>query len=308
MSVLVTGGSGFLGRAVLARLPGALAPTSAELDLTDGSRVREAIADWKPDIVVHLAALVGGITANMSRQADFLIDNLRMDANVLAAVRAHPPTHLISVLSTCMYPDRLAEDRYPMHEGLVEEGPPPPTNAAYAAAKRALWHGTRGLGLQYGVGYSALVPSNLYGPGDHYGEGKSHFLAAAVHRIEEARLQGEMSVEFFGTGVALRQYLFVDDLAALVELLIERGPVNETLNVAPDEMYSIRELAAHVADAAQFQGDVVFSGEGSDGQIRKDVSSARLRHRVPEWADLETSLVDGLALTIDRYRADVATC
>lgn len=305
MSVLVTGGSGFLGKNVAARLPDAITLSSRDLDLTAGERVTDAIRDWAPKIVVHLAARVGGITANMSRQADFLIDNLRIDGNVLAAVRESPPDHLIVMLSTCMYPDRLPDDRYPMTEEMVEDGPPPPTNASYAAAKRALWHGTLALHEQYEVPYTALVPANLYGPGDHFGAASSHFLAAAVDRVECARVDGSPAVDFFGTGIAQRQYVLADDLAALVAHLAERGPLNETVNVAPLESRSIRELAEMAADVAGYEGEVRFSGEGSDGQLRKDVSSQRLRQLVPEWSDLETPLRDGLQLTIDRYRADV---
>jgi len=305
--MLITGGGGFVGRAVRRLLPDASAPTSRELDLTNGAAVMEAIGDLKPDVVVHLAARVGGITANMARQADFLIDNLRIDANVLAALRAHLPKHLISMLSTCMYPDRLPDEAYPMSEDLIEAGAPPPTNAAYAAAKRSLWRGTLALHEQYGVPYTALIPANLYGPGDHFGEDGSHFLAAAVDKVEDARLTGAAAVEFFGTGRAIRQYVFVHDLAELILLATERGPVDATLNVAPTESLSIKELAELVADVAGYTGDVVFPGGGPDGQLLKDADSSRLRELFPEWEDIETPLRNGIAATIEdhRRRSDV---
>lgn len=304
--MLITGGSGFLGRAVARLLPDAVALSSADLDLTRGDDVAAMIARLRPRVVVHLAARVGGITANIERQADFLVDNLRIDANLMAALRDHRPDHLISMLSTCMYPDAVPERQYPMTEDLIEAGPPPPTNAAYAAAKRALWRATIALHDQYGVPYTALVPANLYGPGDHFGEGHSHFLAAAVHKVESARRNGEPRVSFFGTGRALRQYVFVEDVAALVAHLAATGPRNTTLNVAPRESHSIRALAEHVADAAGYGGEVHFTGTGPDGQYRKDVDSTRLRAMVPAWADLETPLDTGLERTMDWYRADVA--
>lgn len=304
--LLITGGSGFLGRAVSAQLPEARALSSTDLDLTDSKAVDDAFDEWRPATVVHLAARVGGITANIARQADFFIDNLRIDANILNALRRHRPQHLISMLSTCMYPDRLADDHYPLNEDMIEAGPPPPTNAAYAAAKRALWRATIALHDQYGVPYTALVPANLYGPGDHFGEGHSHFLAAAVHKVESARRDGEPRVSFFGTGRALRQYVFVEDVAALVAHLAATGPRDTTLNVAPRESHSIRALAEHVADAAGYGGEVHFTGTGPDGQYRKDVDSTRLRAMVPAWADLETPLDTGLERTMDWYRADVA--
>lgn len=303
--MLITGGTGFLGRAVASRLPGALAIGTGHVDLRDGRAVTEFIADLEPDVVVHLAARVGGITANIARQADFLIDNLRIDANLLDALRVHRPRHLIAMLSTCMYPDAVPDDRYPMTEAMIEDGPPPPTNAAYAAAKRALWRGVVALHEQYEVPYSALVPANLYGPGDHFGEAHSHFLAAAIHKVERAIRDGSARVEFMGTGRALRQYVLVDDLAGLVAHLVDAGPVNTTLNVAPDGHESIRSLAHAVGDAAGYGGEIVFSGKGPDGQYRKDVTSARLREVVPAWHEMETPLAEGLAQTITWYREHV---
>lgn len=303
--ILITGGSGFLGQAIVARLSEAHAPTRSDLDLTDGRAVHQAIADWKPTVVIHLAARVGGIAANIAQQADFLVDNLRIDANLLAALRAATPSHLISILSTCMYPDALPEADYPLSEDQIEAGPPPPTNAAYAAAKRALWHGTRALYSQYGVPYTCLVPANLYGPFDHYGTDHSHFLAAAIHKIESARRRSDSSVEFFGTGQALRQYVFVEDVAWLVAHLVAQGPCNATLNVAPTENRSIRELATAVAEAAGFDGRIEFSGDGPDGQHRKDVACDRLIDAVPQWPAVETSLASGLAHSLEWYRQHV---
>lgn len=304
--LLITGGSGFLGRAVSASLPEAKTLSSADLDLTDGRAVDDAFAEWRPSVVIHLAARVGGITANISQQADFLIDNLRMDANVLNALRRHRPQHLISMLSTCMYPDRLGDDQYPLTEEMIEHGPPPPTNASYAAAKRALWHGTRALHDQYGVLYTALIPANLYGPGDHFGQDSSHFLAAAVDKVERARVAGEDKVEFFGTGVARRQYVYVQDLAGLVARIAAGPALNESINVAPDKQHSIRELAGFAAEAVGFDGEIHFSGVGPDGQIRKDVSSERLRLLIPDWPSSETGLREGLQTTVDWYREHVA--
>lgn len=305
--VWITGGGGFLGRTLRRLLPDALAPGSRELDLRDGAVVREFVARERPAVVVHLAARVGGIFANTSAPADFLLDNLRIDANVLSALREHHPEHLLVMLSTCMYPDRLEDGAYPMDEGLIEAGPPPPTNAAYAVAKRALWHGARALHEQHGIAYTSLVPANLYGPGDHFGEKDSHFLAAAVDRIERARRDGLPEVRFFGTGVALRQYVLVDDLAQLSAHLAGGAGLDTTLNIAPTENRSIRELCELVAEHAGYEGRVVFTGEGLDGQYRKDVSSARLRTLVPEWGKMETPLSQGLRRTIDWYRTHVET-
>jgi len=305
--VIITGGSGFLGQAIAAKIHGAQSIGSKDLDLTIGSAVLHAFQEWKPTVVVHLAARVGGITENIAKGADFLIENTLIDANVLSAVRAVQPDHFIPMLSTCMYPDELSPDLYPMPESRIEDGPPPPTNAAYAAAKRTLWHGTRALHAQYGVPFSALIPANLYGPGDHFGEARSHFIAAAIAKIEQARRSDSPTVAFFGTGRALRQYVYVDDVAEVVACLIRQGPANLEINIAPTVNRSIRDLAAAVSSAVGYQGEIVFSGKGPDGQHRKDVSTERLVEVLPEWDNIETDLQTGLRSTVNWYRNNVAT-
>jgi GDP-L-fucose synthase len=306
--ILVTGGRGFVGSATVPGLNrDVVAPTSDELDLAESDAVTEYFAMTQPEVVVHLAARVGGITVNLSQPADFLLENVRMDVNVLSAAARHQPRHLVLMLSTCMYPDRLPDSAYPMKEDQIEDGPPPPSNAAYAAAKRTLLHGARSLHDQYGVQYTALVPSNLYGPGDHFGSEASHFLAAAITKIEAARRAGASSVEFFGTGRALRQFLLVNDLSSVIARVVDTEPTNQAVNVAPSHNLSIKELAESVARAADFHGEVQFSGVGPDGQYRKDVSTSLLQEVVPDWSEIETSLDYGLRQTIKWYRDNVAT-
>ncbi len=301
--VVITGGTGFLGRAVAERLPNALAIGSRDVDLTDRADVLARFSSWKPKIIIHLAGRVGGITANMAAPADFLIDNTHMAMNVLEAAKRIRPEHLLVTLSTCMYPNQLADDDYPMDESLFDAGPPPPTNAPYALAKRALLVGTRALHEQYGIPFTALIPTNLYGPGDHFGEEGSHFLAAAIDKVERARRANAEHVTFFGTGIARRQFAFADDVARLIESCVSSGPSNETYNVASSDDYSIADIATCVARVAGFKGDVVFSGKGPDGQFRKDVSTRRLRNAFPAWAASETSLEDGIQKTLAWYRA-----
>jgi GDP-L-fucose synthase len=194
-----------------------------------------------------------------------------------------------------------------MSEDLLDAGPPPPSNAAYALSKRALWYGARALQEQYGVPYTALVPSNLYGPRDHFGSDASHFLAAAIDKIERARREGAPHVEFFGTGRALRQFILAEDLARLIVAVIARGPANETLNVACRDVLSIRELAEGVAAAAGYEGEVRFSGKGPDGQYRKDADPSRLGRAFPDWLRIETPFEEGVQRTLAWYREHVAT-
>lgn len=305
--ILITGGSGFLGKAVAAALPGARALGSRDVDLTDGHAVTDFIRQAKAEVVVHLAARVGGITANLAEPADFIVDNLRIDANLCAALRHTRPRHFIVMLSTCMYPDEVDASLYPMPETLLEAGPPPPTNAAYAAAKRALWHATCALHSQYAVPFTALVPANLYGPGDHVGSTRSHFLAAAIAKIEAARQSQAPRIAFLGTGRALRQYVYAPDVGQLVRTIAEHGAFNTIFNVAPQASHSIQQLAQRVADAAGYAGEVAFTQAGPDGQFRKDVTSARLQAAIPAWSSIETPLDRGITLTLEWYRRHVAS-
>ena len=304
--VMLTGGTGFLGTAVSELLPGAQALGSQQVDLRDGAAVTAHVEAQRPEVVVHMAARVGGIRANMAKPADFLLDNMRIDANLCAALCTAKPRHLIVLLSTCMYPDSVAPEHYPMGESMIDAGPPPPTNAAYAVAKRALWQAAQALQAQYGVGTTCLVPANLYGPHDHFHTDNAHFLAAALERLRAAAAVQARGVEFFGTGRAQRQYVYVRDVAWLVHWCVEQGPLQQTLNVAPQQSCSIAELARSAAQAAGFSGEVTFSGAGPDGQLRKDVSSARLRKLVPQWNTVETPLSVGLQHTMTWLRGQTA--
>ena len=301
--VMLTGGTGFLGAAVAAALPGAQVLGSRQLDLRRGEAVAAFVQDHRPEVVVHMAARVGGIRANMAQPADFLLDNVRMDANLLAALCVHKPKHLLVILSTCMYPDALPAQHYPMAESMLDAGPPPPTNASYALAKRALWQAAQALHAQYNVPFTCLVPANMYGPHDHFNGEHAHFLATALSRTGTAAAQQAPRVEFFGSGRAVRQYVYVRDVAWLIRWCVEHGPLNQTLNVAPQQSHSIAELAQQAAVACGYTGHIAFSGVGPDGQLCKDASSARLRKVVPEWSQIETPLAVGLQQTVAWHRA-----
>jgi GDP-L-fucose synthase len=305
MTILVTGGSGFVGRALRRVLPYAIFIGSKDADLTNEKEVDDIFLRYRPKVVVHLAAQVGGIMKNLARPADLLLTNSRIDANVLDTTRRHYAAHFIPIFSTCMYPDCMPESRYPMSEDDVMDGAPPKSNAAYAQGKRLLLAGTFALNQQYQIPFTGLIPTNLYGPGDHFNSKESHFLAAAIHKIASAKANNHTVTEFMGTGTALRQYLFVDDLAALIKIIVQSRPSNKIYNVGPRENLPIKELAQKVASLLEYEGRLNFSGKGPDGQKRKDVSVDRLLVDFPCWKNIETPLKIGFIETIRWYRRSV---
>jgi GDP-L-fucose synthase len=267
-----------------------------QLELRDGHAVERFFAAERPEYVLLAAARVGGIHANDSRPAEFIRDNLLIEANVIDAAWRHGVRKLLFLGSSCIYP-KLAPQ--PLREEYLLTGALEPTNEWYAIAKLAGLKMCQAYWRQYGFQAITLLPTNLYGPHDNFDLDSSHVLPALIHKIEAARASGAPRVTLWGTGAPRREFLFVDDLADACLFLMAHYQDERPINVGCGEDVTIRELAALIADVVGYRGGFEFDASRPDGTPRKLLDVSRLsalgwRPRV----DLRT----GVQLTYDWYR------
>ena len=270
MNILVTGGSGLVGKHLKDIMPDATYIGSKDCDLTDVTQVDALMDFFRPKIVVHLAARVGGIVDNINHPVEYLEENIMMNNNVLKKCHEYKVDKLISILSTCIYPDVV--DTYPLKEEDLFNGPPPPDNFSYAMSKRCMATHIDSYVKQYEKQWCYLIPCNLYGEHDKYEEHHSHFVSALIKKIYEAT----DTVEIWGTGKPLRQFMHAEDLARIIKYMIDNDIV-ENFNVAPNYVYSIEEMTKIGMESCG-KGDleIVYDSTKPDGQYRKDVDSSKL--------------------------------
>ena len=299
--VLVTGGNGFLGQAVLDRLssrePGSvIAPPSADYDLRDRDAVTAMFADVEPDLVIHLAARVGGIGANMARPADLYLDNLLMGTYVLDEARLRDTPKTVMVGTICSYPKFTP---VPFNEDSLWQGYPEETNAPYGIAKLAQLVQLQANRAQYGQSAVYLMPTNLYGPRDKFHPAVSHVIPALIKKAVDAKESGADHMEVWGTGSASREFLFVDDAAEGIVLAAERYDDGEPVNLGADRELPIRDLVEIIVKLVGFEGEVRWDTSKPDGQPRRGVDASRARERFGFVAG--TPFDVGLRLTLDWY-------
>jgi GDP-L-fucose synthase len=270
-NVLVTGGSGFLGSRLSVERPNWTYVSSKDCDLTDSRQVAQLFGDLKPDSILHLAARVGGIKDNIENQADFFHINTMMNTNVIHQAYKAGIERVLSALSTCAFPEQI--DIFPFEERELFDGPPTETNFSYGMTKRMLHVASCAYRNQYGMNYSTFSPSNIYGPGDHFGKEASHFVAALIHKTYVAK--PNTNIELWGSGLPLRQQIYIDDLCKIIPILLERHDTNVPLIVAPTENISILEMSRCLIEQIDKNVRLLFNGE-MDGQFRKDGSNSEL--------------------------------
>ena len=302
--VLVTGGRGFLGHAVLDRLstrrPGSvMAPTSADYDLRDRAAVTAMFAETEPDLVIHLAARVGGIGANMARPGELYLDNLLMGTYVLDEARLRDTPKTVMVGTICSYPKYTP---VPFSEDSLWQGYPEETNAPYGLAKLAQLVQLQANRAQYGQSAIYLMPTNLYGPRDKFHPDVSHVIPALIKKAVDAKESGADHIEVWGTGSASREFLYVDDAAEGIVLAAERYDDAEPVNLGADRELPIRDLVEIVVKLVGYEGEVRWDTTKPDGQPRRGVDASRARDRFGFTAG--TPFDEGLRLTLDWYLAN----
>jgi len=303
--VFLTGGSGFLGSHVVERLRDAGAHVTAlrrsECDLLDPIAIDRALRDHTPDVIVHLAATVGGIGANQREPGRFFYENILMGVQVIEAARRHAVAKTVVLGTVCGYPKHTP---VPFREADLWSGYPEETNAPYGIAKKALLVQLDAYRQQYGMNGIFLIPVNLYGPRDTFDPSRSHVIPALIRKIVDARNAGSPCVEVWGTGRASREFLYVDDCARAVVLAAERYNGAAPVNIGAGAEITIADLATLIASLCGYQGKLKFDASRPDGQPRRSLDVSRAEQAFGFRAT--TSLRDGLRRTIDWYEQELA--
>ncbi|MGE0431346.1 MAG: GDP-L-fucose synthase family protein [Planctomycetota bacterium] len=303
--IFVAGHRGLVGGAVCRLLTArgfnqVITRTRDELDLRDATAVGRFFGEARPEVVILAAAKVGGILANSTQPADFIADNIAIASAVIPQAHAHGVRKLLNLGSSCIYP-RLAPQ--PIREESLLTGPLEETNRAYAIAKIAAIELCDSFRKQHGADFISAMPTNLYGPGDNFHPQHSHVLPALMRRFHEAARDGRASVELWGTGAPLREFLHVDDLADACLFLLDRFSAAGPINVGTGRDLSIRELATMIAQVVGYHGALEWDASKPDGTPRKLLDVSRLT--ALGWT-APTGLRDGIASTYAWFCEHVA--
>lgn len=300
--IYVAGHRGMVGAAVVRRLAAeaceVVTASRDEVDLRDQAAVRAWMDRVRPDAAIVAAATVGGILANDTRPAEFLYDNLMIEANVVDAAYRAGVAKLLFLGSSCIYP-RMAEQ--PMREDALLTGPLEPTNQWYAVAKIAGIKLCQAYRRQYGCDFNSAMPTNMYGMHDNFDLQSSHVLPALLAKMHDAKVTGATAVEVWGSGTPLREFLYVDDCADALVFLLEHYSHEEHINVGSGVETSIADLARTVKEVVGFEGELVFDTSKPDGTPRKLMDNGRIE--ALGW-QARTPLKDGIAATYAWYLSE----
>jgi GDP-L-fucose synthase len=301
--IYVAGHNGLVGSAIVRVLQAngftnLLLKTSRELDLRRQTEVEAFFAEERPEYVFLAAAKVGGIGANNTYRAEFLYDNLMLEANVIHSAYQSGVKKLLFLGSSCIYPKLCPQ---PMREDYLLTGFLEPTNEPYAIAKIAGLKLCENYCRQYGANFISAMPTNLYGINDNFDLANSHVLPALIRKFHEAKLNHAPAVEIWGTGTALREFLFVDDLADALLFLMQHYDEQDFINVGTSEEVSIRELAMTIQAIVGYRGELQFDSTKPDGTPRKLLDTTRLQQL--GWQP-KTSLKEGIEQTYEWFQAN----
>jgi GDP-L-fucose synthase len=299
--ITVTGGAGFLGAFVVEKLRergcrNVFIPRSRDYDLVEMESVKRLYRDAQPDVVIHLAAQVGGIGANRSNPGKFFYDNLMMGTQLMDQARLCGVKKFVAIGTVCSYPKFTP---IPFREETLWNGYPEETNAPYGLAKKMLLVQGQSYRDQYGFNSIFLMPVNLYGPGDNYDPHSSHVIPALIRKCLEAKLSGQAEVICWGDGSPTREFLYVEDCAEAIVLAAEKYEGGEPVNIGAGREISIKELVEQIAAITGFHGHIIWDTSKPNGQPRRCLDTSRAREFFGFTA--KTDFRDGLKKTIDWY-------
>lgn len=291
MKKLITGGSGLIG----SEFTTGVKISSRDYNLLEESEVIRMFQENQPEIVIHTAAKVGGLGANMRNNAGFFYENVRMNSFLIHQAKQFHVQRLVCFLSTCIFPDHI---KYPLREDQIHEGPPHPSNYGYAYAKRLAEIQVRAYNEQYHSRYFCVIPTNVYGKMDNFNLDNAHVIPALIHKCYLAKLH-HRDLVVWGTGNALREFIYSKDVAELTDLLLEKYDGTEPVLISPSYEVSIRELVELICRLMDFKNRIVFETSKPDGQIRKPSTNQKLLSIVGDYKF--TTLEEGLGNTIEYF-------
>lgn len=285
-----------LGRALCERLKeNIIYPTRKELNLEDDKKVLSFMLENKPDIVFHLAAKVGGVLGNSQCLADFYIQNIRINSNVLDASYKTNVKKVVSILSTCVYPDKV---NYPLTEDQLHNGEPHSSNFSYAYTKRMLDVQARAYRKQHNCNFVSVIPNNIYGPNDNYCFG-NHVVPALMLRFHEAKLNKLDKIEIWGSGNCMREFTYSYDIADCLIYIMKNYNEEYPINIGNTKEYSIKELAENIKEIVEYNGEIVFNTNMPEGQFRKPSDTTKFNNL--NSGIKFKSLYDGLKKTYEWF-------
>ena len=302
--IYVAGHRGLVGSAIVRSLKRSgytniIGRTHSELDLTDQSAVRKFFEEERPDVVVLAAAKVGGINANQTMPAEFAYENMQIQCNVIKCCHDYKVKKLLFLGSTCIYPKMAPQ---PIPEDALLTGPLEVTNEAYAIAKISGLEMCKFFNMQYGDDFISCMPTNLYGPYDNYDLSNSHVMPAMIRKFHEAKVNNAPTVELWGTGSPLREFLYSDDMADACVYLLEHYSGLQHVNIGTGKEVTIKQLAELVKDTVGFEGEIVWNSDMPDGTPRKLTDVSKL-HSIG-WTH-KVELEEGVKLAYDWFKENV---
>lgn len=270
--LLITGGTGMVGNALREISPNAFFVSSDNCNLTSESDTKYMFKHLKPTKVVHLAAKVGGVKANMEQLGQFYTENIKINTNVLHYSMVYKVEKVLSLLSTCVYPDVVS---YPLTEDQIHNGPPHESNFAYAYAKRMIDIQSRSYRKQYGCNFITAVPNNLFGEYDNFDLNNSHVIPAIIRKIYEAKHNKE-DVILWGNGTSLREFTYSKDLAKILMFILETYNSENPINIGNTNEYTIKQIAELIASKLQYDGKIIWDVSKPSGQFKKPSDNSKL--------------------------------
>ena len=304
MKVIVFGSNGLVGSSISRVLETSnkvdelVKSNRLELDLFKNDDVQQFVKDQKPNVIINAAAKVGGIHANNTKRTEFILENLKINMNILESCLQMPDIKIINLGSSCIYP---LNAKNPISESEFMNGKLEPTNSPYAMAKLSAIEIGRSMSKQFGHQILNLMPTNLYGPNDYFSDLDSHVIPALIHRMQKTIEKGKKEFKVWGSGSPLREFLYVDDLSNFINFIIDKEIKDDLINVGSGQEISIKDLATLIKELMNFKGDIIFDSSKPDGNPRKLLDSSLLSKL--GWNEF-TDLKSGLESTIHWYKSN----